>query len=104
MRKLEERGIVIRFVIGRRFSHALKPYFSFYPMLLRMNLLFIYCLETGSANRGDSLDRNIDGENRTTKDFLILVSEKNFLLLNLNCSTFYLGLIEEICDHFDILL
>ncbi|CAK7353774.1 unnamed protein product [Dovyalis caffra] len=36
------RGVVIRFVIGR------------------------------SANRGDSLDRNIDGENRSTKDFLIL--------------------------------
>lgn len=42
LKKLEERGIVIRFVIGR------------------------------SANRGDSLDRNIDEENRTTKDFLIL--------------------------------
>ncbi|XP_048133823.1 hydroxyproline O-galactosyltransferase HPGT3 isoform X2 [Rhodamnia argentea] len=42
LRKLEERGIVIRFVIGR------------------------------SANRGDSLDRNIDEENRSTKDFLIL--------------------------------
>ncbi|CDP13543.1 unnamed protein product [Coffea canephora] len=40
--KLEERGIIIRFVIGR------------------------------SANRGDSLDRNIDEENRVTKDFLIL--------------------------------
>ncbi|KAI9192590.1 hypothetical protein LWI28_025168 [Acer negundo] len=40
--KLEERGVIIRFVIGR------------------------------SANRGDSLDRNIDEENRTTKDFLIL--------------------------------
>ncbi|KAK3211850.1 hypothetical protein Dsin_016556 [Dipteronia sinensis] len=42
LRKLEERGVVIRFVIGR------------------------------SANRGDSLDRNIDEENRTTNDFLIL--------------------------------
>ncbi|KAJ6915195.1 hydroxyproline O-galactosyltransferase HPGT3-like isoform X1 [Populus alba x Populus x berolinensis] len=42
LKKLEERGVVIRFVIGR------------------------------SANRGDSLDRNIDGENRSTKDFLIL--------------------------------
>ncbi|PSS17757.1 Hydroxyproline O-galactosyltransferase [Actinidia chinensis var. chinensis] len=42
LRKLEERGVVIRFVIGR------------------------------SANRGDSLDRNIDEENRRTKDFLIL--------------------------------
>ncbi|KAI9378027.1 hypothetical protein POPTR_018G024500v4 [Populus trichocarpa] len=42
LKKLEERGVVIRFVIGR------------------------------SANRGDSLDRNINGENRSTKDFLIL--------------------------------
>ncbi|XP_058111537.1 hydroxyproline O-galactosyltransferase HPGT2-like isoform X2 [Magnolia sinica] len=42
LRKLEEKGVVIRFVIGR------------------------------SANRGDSLDRNIDDENRLTKDFLIL--------------------------------
>ncbi|KAL5988074.1 hypothetical protein ACLOJK_035837 [Asimina triloba] len=42
LRKLEEKGVVIRFVIGR------------------------------SANRGDSLDRNIDDENRVTKDFLIL--------------------------------
>lgn len=42
LKKLEERGVVIRFVIGR------------------------------SANRGDSLDRKIDVENRGTKDFLIL--------------------------------
>ncbi|KAJ8443230.1 hypothetical protein Cgig2_017223 [Carnegiea gigantea] len=42
LRKLEEKGVVIRFVIGR------------------------------SPNRGDSLDRNIDEENRKTKDFLIL--------------------------------
>ncbi|XP_024925691.3 hydroxyproline O-galactosyltransferase HPGT3-like isoform X2 [Ziziphus jujuba] len=42
LRKLEEKGVVIRFVIGR------------------------------SANRGDSLDRIIDEENRSTKDFLIL--------------------------------
>ncbi|KAL0330583.1 UNVERIFIED_CONTAM: Hydroxyproline O-galactosyltransferase HPGT3 [Sesamum angustifolium] len=40
--KLEERGIIVRFVIGR------------------------------SPNRGDSLDRNIDEENLSTKDFLIL--------------------------------
>ncbi|XP_021276213.1 hydroxyproline O-galactosyltransferase HPGT3 [Herrania umbratica] len=42
LKKMEERGVVIRFVIGR------------------------------SANRGDSLDRNIDEENRKTKDFFIL--------------------------------
>ncbi|KAG9450262.1 hypothetical protein H6P81_010227 [Aristolochia fimbriata] len=42
LRKLEERGVVVRFVIGR------------------------------SPNRGDSLDRSINGENHSTKDFLIL--------------------------------
>ncbi|VVB08987.1 unnamed protein product [Arabis nemorensis] len=42
LRKLEERGVVIRFVIGR------------------------------SPNRGDSLDRKIDEEDRARKDFLIL--------------------------------
>ncbi|WZZ24234.1 hypothetical protein YC2023_007635 [Brassica napus] len=42
LKKVEERGVVIRFVIGR------------------------------SANRGDSLDWKIDEENLATKDFLIL--------------------------------
>ncbi|KAI4377611.1 hypothetical protein MLD38_015209 [Melastoma candidum] len=42
LKKLEKRGVVIRFIIGR------------------------------SASRGDSLDRIIDDENRSTKDFLIL--------------------------------
>ncbi|KAL5200638.1 hypothetical protein ABZP36_021841 [Zizania latifolia] len=46
LKKLEEKGVVIHFVIGR------------------------------SANRGDSLDRNIDDENRRTKDFLILESHE----------------------------
>lgn len=46
LKKLEERGVVIRFVIGR------------------------------SPNRGDSLDRNINEENRSTKDFLILESHE----------------------------
>lgn len=44
--KLEERGVVVRFVIGR------------------------------SPNQGDSLDRNINEENRATKDFLILGSHE----------------------------
>lgn len=42
LKKLEERGVVIRFVVGR------------------------------SPNRGDSLDRKIDEEDRARKDFLIL--------------------------------
>ncbi|KFK32583.1 hypothetical protein AALP_AA6G262100 [Arabis alpina] len=42
LRKLEERGVVLRFVIGR------------------------------SPNRGDSLDRKIDEEDQASKDFLIL--------------------------------
>ncbi|CAA6670473.1 unnamed protein product [Spirodela intermedia] len=46
LRKLEEKGVIIRFVIGR------------------------------SPNRGDSLDRAIDEENRQTNDFLILGSHE----------------------------
>ncbi|KAF4356725.1 hypothetical protein F8388_010947 [Cannabis sativa] len=42
LKKLEERGVIIRFVIGR------------------------------SPNHGDSLDRNIDEENRSSSDFLIM--------------------------------
>ncbi|MBA0786456.1 hypothetical protein Gotri_006708 [Gossypium trilobum] len=42
LRKLEEKGIVVRFVIGR------------------------------SANRRDSLDREIDNEHRQTDDFIVL--------------------------------
>ncbi|XP_068642385.1 hydroxyproline O-galactosyltransferase HPGT3-like [Aristolochia californica] len=42
LRKLEEKGLLVRFVIGR------------------------------SPNRGDSLDRTINEENRSTKDFFIL--------------------------------
>ncbi|KAL6646602.1 hypothetical protein ACP70R_015679 [Stipagrostis hirtigluma subsp. patula] len=43
LKKLEEeKGIVVRFIVGR------------------------------SANRGDTFDREIDDENRSTKDFLIL--------------------------------
>ncbi|KDP33565.1 hypothetical protein JCGZ_07136 [Jatropha curcas] len=49
LQKLEERGVVIRFVIGR------------------------------SANRGDSLDRLIDEENSSTKDFLILEGHEEAL-------------------------
>ncbi|CAN6918890.1 unnamed protein product [Brassica oleracea] len=45
LKKVEERGVVIRFVIGR------------------------------SANRGDSLDWKIDEENLATKDFLILLTD-----------------------------
>ncbi|KAI4976742.1 hypothetical protein ZWY2020_050349 [Hordeum vulgare] len=46
LKKLEEKGVVIRFVIGR------------------------------SPNRGDSLDRNINEESRKTNDFLILESHE----------------------------
>ncbi|XP_020579362.1 hydroxyproline O-galactosyltransferase HPGT3-like [Phalaenopsis equestris] len=46
LKKLEEKGVVLRFVIGR------------------------------SPNRGDSLDRHIDSENLKTNDFLILDSHE----------------------------
>ncbi|KAG6782852.1 hypothetical protein POTOM_012277 [Populus tomentosa] len=48
LKKMEdEKGIVLRFVIGRSVT---------------------FC----SANRGDSLDREIDNENRQTNDFIVL--------------------------------
>jgi hypothetical protein len=43
-------------------------------LLYIYNFIFSFHFETGSPNQGDSLDRNIDKENRSTKDFLILVS------------------------------
>lgn len=87
LKKLEERGVVIRFVIGRRFSYSLSPSFSFFLLLamffsLCLNhmgeiILMLMLYKFSSANRGDSLDRKIDQENLATKDFLILVSKNN---------------------------
>ncbi|KAG8487428.1 hypothetical protein CXB51_020909 [Gossypium anomalum] len=88
LEKLEERGVVIRFVIGRRYSIIFNPYFI-HAFLYGLSILFfaqfhsfaimqlvgtngINYFEIGSANRGDSLDRHIDEENSKTKDFFIL--------------------------------
>lgn len=43
-------------------------------------LLLTYLFLAGSANRGDSLDRIIDDENSSTKDFLILVGVRTLLV------------------------
>jgi len=84
LKKLEERGVVIRFVIGRRFFHALihtgydiNTYFLENLMInyLHYESYFTFKFVIDSPNRGDSLDRNINEENRSTKDFLILVSK-----------------------------
>ncbi|RXH72393.1 hypothetical protein DVH24_012077 [Malus domestica] len=68
LRKLEERGVVIRFVIGRRVTILKCCTCGSYGHTLHI----IFVLLTCSANRGDSLDRNIDKESGSTKDFLIL--------------------------------
>lgn len=73
-----EKGIITRFVIGRRFS--------LYFLNSHCNLLFCgqgeiwlavdLCTDEmflNSANRGDSLDQDIDSENKQTNDFFILV-------------------------------
>ena len=44
--------------------------------------------EIGSANRGDSLDRNIDEENRKTNDFFILVSDRIWIWLQIRLLNF----------------
>ncbi|KAK6912594.1 Glycosyl transferase, family 31 [Dillenia turbinata] len=67
LKKLEERGIVIRFVIGR------------------------------SANRGDSLDRNIDVENGLTQDFLILVSKEDLDLFRISFLRDLMAVVQNLC-------
>ncbi|PPD79281.1 hypothetical protein GOBAR_DD23791 [Gossypium barbadense] len=67
LKKLEERGVVIRFVIGRRYSIIFNPYFIHFHSFAIMQLVGtngINYFEIGSANRGDSLDRHIDEENK----------------------------------------
>ncbi|CAJ1974349.1 unnamed protein product [Sphenostylis stenocarpa] len=55
LKKIEDgKGIIVRFVIGRRFKFLL------------LDLLGL------GENRGDSLDKDIDSENGLTNDFIIL--------------------------------
>lgn len=74
-----EKGVVVRFVIGRRFSSFVVVFlssvinpcqrnrcWSFEPFIL---IMFFSC----SANHGDGSDKSIDSENRENKDFIILV-------------------------------
>jgi hypothetical protein len=83
LKKMEnEKGIVARFVIGKR-----------YPCIIVVDVSVIYFLSvllstimdhdesikkwfsvfSCSANPGDNLDRGIDNENRQSNDFIILV-------------------------------
>lgn len=73
----------MRFVVGRRFVlHTENWNYAFLLMCDLVVALFISgLLELGSPNRGDSLDRNINEENRATKDFLILVSLLVFIFV-----------------------
>lgn len=70
LRKLEEeKGVVVRFVIGRR---------SFFHKKSELEISFETVCPTNytlncSPNRGDSLDRAIDDENKHTNDFFVLV-------------------------------
>lgn len=75
-----EKGIIARFVIGRRFCHLFSN--SHYGFLfsgqgeivqgLARSIITDYMF-LSSANRGDSLDKGIDNEDKQTNDFLILV-------------------------------
>lgn len=73
MKKMEDgKGIIVRFVIGRRFSFLLLDLLrvgggiQLEPFLMKY---ILFC----SGNHGDNLDNDIDHENRLTNDFLILV-------------------------------
>nr|XP_027110151.1 hydroxyproline O-galactosyltransferase HPGT1-like isoform X2 [Coffea arabica] len=79
LKKIEdEKGIIARFVIGRRyhfFCFAIFHFFFFNCSLLEVILVVAVSLRfelSCSSNRGDSLDRSIDNENKETNDFLIL--------------------------------
>lgn len=121
LKKLEERGVVIRFVIGRRFFQKLKRTDFFFVLIIICDWLILYFIlrdikffnpvfleifvcfffffiwfwlsfipwKICSANRGDSLDRNIDDENRLTQDFLILVSYPIFTENAINYFLFF---------------
>lgn len=73
-----EKGIVVRFVVGRRFSSFVIIFFLPIWCMLKKYMVVarafysddtLFC----SANRGDSLDKSIDSENRQHNDFIILV-------------------------------
>ncbi|XP_047264589.1 hydroxyproline O-galactosyltransferase HPGT1-like isoform X3 [Capsicum annuum] len=64
----EEKGIVPRFVIGRRYFLIVIASF----IVSIYSLVSYTCTSICSANRGDSLDRSIDSENSQTNDFFIL--------------------------------
>lgn len=75
LNKMEsEKGIVTRFVIGRRCSHTrfFFPFLFFslvdFSVLVKLDFFFIR-----SENHGDSLDLEIDIENRQNNDFIVLV-------------------------------
>jgi len=70
LKKMEEKkGIVARFVIGRRY------FLMVTSIVVSICILVSFaCTSICSANRGDSLDRSIDSENSQTNDFFILVS------------------------------
>lgn len=77
----KEKGIIPRFVIGRRFVFPFGGEEGFSSLLFivaakKLLLLvepwsddMIHC----SANRGDRFDGAIDSENRQNNDFIILV-------------------------------
>lgn len=77
LKKFEtEKGVIARFVIGRRFGFGLSFFDLSRPAMMvtqYWNLLlkryFVLC----SVNKGDSMDKSIDAENSQTDDFIILV-------------------------------
>lgn len=66
----EKKGIIARFIIGRRYLLMVTA-----SLVVSIYILVSFaCTSICSANRGDSLDRSIDSENSQTNDFFILVS------------------------------
>ena len=75
------------------YFHFSETLASFFLILASENLGMILFFKSArctfcSANRGDSLDREIDNENRQTNDFIFLVSLPVILFIRINLKTF----------------
>ncbi|WVZ18659.1 hypothetical protein V8G54_005981 [Vigna mungo] len=72
LKKIEDgKGIIVRFVIGRRFKFLLLDLYGL-GCVGEIGTWLISYIYFCSKNRGDNLDKDIERENRLTNDFIIL--------------------------------
>jgi len=84
LKKIEDgKGIIVRFVIGRRFKFLFLDLYGLGSVGAIGTFLICY-IYFCSENRGDNLDADIARENRLTNDFIILVCSINLRILSLH--------------------